>query len=767
MANVEHRRPGSALGTGASGTPDPRIGAVRVALWLIAAVLAVRQVAVVLRTPKGERLTDLETWIGPNGVLHVNGSLYDADKFTGTPFAGLALKPLASSAENALGWAWTFGTLGLVVVLGLVAARALPQPVSRRTSLLAAPVAICLLMLSLPVRNTLHLGQTSIIPVLLVLLGCFAVRGERAPGILIGLAAALQPTVLLFAPLLWFTGRRKAAGTAGATFAAATAVAWAAMPHDSSTYWVHHLAGAGLGANPDAGANQSLHGALLRLGLEGPLEIGAFLALGAAVAVVGLRRAITYARDGQLLLAVALTGCVAVAVSPTSWQHQLLWLLLAVVGRVGKRASDRYVWPIAIVLVMTLPSKMMLPNMSALDPVRDNVVLIAALASALFVPFLSRTAPEYRKPIPTSYADPVPARWKWVPLFPFWRRVLTRPNLLLELLLIRVGYSAYQQTRLAATGGTISGGRERAETHGEQIHSIEQFLRIDIEHWFNHLTARTPWMESFFNFYYTSFHFVVPLSVLAILYLRRPAQYRWARSALGFATILALVGFWGYPLAPPRLMEDLNFIDTIHGPQDFSQPDYGTLTKLTNQYAAMPSLHFGWSLWCGLTIAILAPKWWMKALGLLHPLFTVCAIVGTGNHWVLDAVGGAAVVGAGFGLTYLLQGPRVKEALRVGTGVRPALAAAPGAAGARGAAGAAGAAGASPGKEPAAVKGGTGPEKALTPEKLLPTSEKQQAPPPGKAGKAAPGKARETSPDAPDAPPVSKPKGAAGDRTPS
>ncbi|QCX76307.1 Polyprenol-phosphate-mannose-dependent alpha-(1-2)-phosphatidylinositol mannoside mannosyltransferase [Streptomyces sp. YIM 121038] len=667
VANVEHRGPGSALGAGTSGPPKARIEAIRVALWLIAAVLAVRQAAVVLRTPKGERLTDLETWIGPNGVLHVKGSLYDADKFTGTPFAGLVLKPFASSAEQALGWAWTFGTLGLVVALGIVAARALPQPVSRRASLLAAPVAICLLMLSLPVRNTLHLGQTSIIPVLLVLLGCFAARGERASGILVGVAAALQPAVLLFAPLLWFTGRRKATASLGLTFAGLTAVAWAALPHDSTTYWVHHLAGAGLGANPAANANQSLHGALLRFGLQGPLEIGLFLALGAAVAFLGLRRAVRYAKDGQLLLAVALTGCVAVAVSPTSWQHQLLWLLLAVVGRVGKRASDRYVWPIAIVLVMTLPSKMMLPNMSVLDPLRDNVVLLAALASALIVPFLSRTAPEYQKPIPTSYADPVPARWKWVPLFPFWRRVLTRPNLLLELLLIRVGYSAYQQTRLAATGGTISGGRERAEAHGEQIHSIEQFLHIDIEHWFNHLTARTPWMESFFNFYYTSFHFVVPLSVLAILYLRRPAQYRWARSALGFATLLALVGFWGYPLAPPRLMEDLGFIDTIHGPQDFSQPDYGTLTKLTNQYAAMPSLHFGWSLWCGLTIAILAPKWWMKALGLLHPFFTVCAIVGTGNHWVLDAVGGAAVVGAGFGLTYLLQGPRVKEVLKLGS----------------------------------------------------------------------------------------------------
>jgi hypothetical protein len=98
----------------------------------------------------------------------------------------------------------------------------------------------------------------------------------------------------------------------------------------------------------------------------------------------------------------------------------------------------------------------------------------------------------------------------------------------------------------------------------------------------------------------------------------------------------------------------------VHGAQDFSKPDYGTLTALTNQYAAMPSLHFGWSLWCGLVIAIVAPKWWMKALGLLHPFFTVSAIVATGNHWVLDAVGGAAVVLAGFGLSYVFMGPRAR-----------------------------------------------------------------------------------------------------------
>ncbi|MFD4555853.1 bifunctional glycosyltransferase 87/phosphatase PAP2 family protein [Streptomyces sp. NPDC058469] len=680
MANVEHSgRPAGAagaFGSSAAQTARARLRVARLGLWLVAAVLAVRQVAVVLSTPQGERLTDLETWVGPQGVLHVKGSLYDSTQFTGTPFGGLVLKPLTRAAEQALGWGWTFGTLLLVVALGLVVARALPQPVTRRSSLLAAPVAISLLMLSLPVRNTLWLGQTSIIPVLLVLLGCFTVRGERASGVLIGLAAALQPTVLLFAPLLWFTGRRRAAVASVLTFAASVAITWAAMPHDSYTYWVHHMAGAGLGGAADGLGNQSLHGALLRLDLTGPLEIGVFLALGAAVTYLGLRRAVRYARDGQLLLAVAVTGCAAIAVSPTTWQHQLLWVLLAVVGRVGKRASDRYVWPVAVVLVVTLPAKMMLPNMASLYPLRDNVVLLAALAAATAVPFLSRTSEYYRRPIPTEYAEPVPTRWKHVPLLPFLRRVLTRPNLLLELLLIRVTYAAYQKVRLAATGGTNAGGRATAEHHGHEILSIERFLHIDIEHAVNHWVVKVEFLRDFFNFYYESFHFVVPLTVMAVLYWRRPVDYRWARSALGFATLLALVGFWLYPLAPPRLLPGLGIIDTVHGVQDFSKPDYGTLTALTNQYAAMPSLHFGWSLWCGVVIFALAPKWWMKALGLLHPFFTVSAIVATGNHWVLDAAGGAAVVAAGFGLAYVFQGPRARslrpEPLEINTELEPA-----------------------------------------------------------------------------------------------
>jgi hypothetical protein len=141
VADTVNTGSGGGWADGRSGGLTSRAGAALAGLWLLAAVLAVRQAAAVLRLPPEQRLTDLDDWLGPNGVLHVRGSLYDTGSFTGTPFSGLVLKPLTRAAERGLGVAWTFGTLLLVIGVALIAARSLPGPVSRRTALLAAPVA--------------------------------------------------------------------------------------------------------------------------------------------------------------------------------------------------------------------------------------------------------------------------------------------------------------------------------------------------------------------------------------------------------------------------------------------------------------------------------------------------------------------------------------------------------------------------------------------------------------------------------------------------
>ncbi|MGX9226867.1 glycosyltransferase family 87 protein [Streptomyces albus] len=152
--------------------------------------------------------------------------------------------------------------------------------------------------------------------------------GARTSGLLIGIACALQPATLLFLPLLWFTGRRRAAVAGAGTFLVCTLATWAVMPDDSWTYWIHHLAGTGLGDPADATANQSLHGVLLRAGLRGPAEVVLLVVLVAGIGWLALRRAVRYARDGQWLLAAAITGCAVVLASPAAWQHQQLWVLL-------------------------------------------------------------------------------------------------------------------------------------------------------------------------------------------------------------------------------------------------------------------------------------------------------------------------------------------------------------------------------------------------------------------------------------------------------
>ncbi|UGQ08977.1 phosphatase PAP2 family protein [Yinghuangia sp. ASG 101] len=632
-----------------------RIPLAPAALWLLAGLLAIRQAAHTLTLPPGRRLADLETWLGTDGVLQLPGSLYDGEThgrpFSGTPFAGLVLRPLSNAAEQTLGVVWTIATLLIVAAVGVVVARSITATSSRRARVLAAPVLISLMVVSLPVRGNLSLGQLSLLPVLLVLPACLAREPGRGAGISAGVAMALQPVMLLFAPFLWFTRRRDTALTSVGTFAAGTALAWAALPQDSLTYWVHHVAGAGLGGMPDALSNQSLHGLLLRSGLQGPAEYAVLAVVAVPLVWFGLRRAVAYSLDNQAVLGTALTGCIIVAVSPVSWQHQQLWILLAAVGRLGTVRADRLVWPLVVAAVMVFRSEQLLPgNLQAARTIADNAPLLLALLAAVAMPFLVRESPHWEaRPPELAAAGRAPGRR--IPVLPDGLRVLSRPNLVLELILIRVGYSFYSFIR-----ASVPDQRTVAEEHGRQVIGIERFLHIDMEHALNHFTARTEWVKAFSGFFYETFHFLVPLSLLAWLYISRPAQYRSARTVLCVATATGLIGFWLYPLAPPRLMPGHDYIDTVHGPQDLANPDFGALTEVSNQYAAMPSLHVGWSLWCGLVILFMAPKVWMKVLGVAYPLTTTFVVMATANHYILDAVGGAAVISVGLGVQYALTG---------------------------------------------------------------------------------------------------------------
>jgi hypothetical protein len=146
------------------------------------------------------------------------------------------------------------------------------------------------------------------------------------------------------------------------------------------------------------------------------------------------------------------------------------------------------------------------------------------------------------------------------------------------------------------------------------------------------------------NLYYAAVHFTATAAFLAWLYIRRPGHYLWARRVLALVTGGALVLHLVFPLAPPRMLDVTHLVDTG---QAYGPTVYGATPEtdsMANQFAAMPSLHFGWALMLAIgLIAATRSRW--RPLWLLHPLVTLVVIVGTANHYWLDAIVATALLG--------------------------------------------------------------------------------------------------------------------------
>ncbi|MFF1295226.1 MULTISPECIES: phosphatase PAP2 family protein [unclassified Streptomyces] len=235
----------------------------------------------------------------------------------------------------------------------------------------------------------------------------------------------------------------------------------------------------------------------------------------------------------------------------------------------------------------------------------------------------------------------------------FLRRLRTprRPRLWFEILLIAVSYWTYSLIRNA-----VPEQRAEALRNADWIWRVEHDLGIAIEESVNHAVNSVTWLIVGMNYYYATLHFVVTLGVLVWLFRSHPGRYAATRTALFATTLVALVGYYLYPLAPPRLMNGGDFIDTVMVHQTWGSMASGDLKNMSNQYAAMPSMHIGWSLWSGLTIFALASVPWVRVLGLLYPTATLVVIVATANHFWLDAVGGMLCLAFGFTVARLWYG---------------------------------------------------------------------------------------------------------------
>ncbi|ATW52592.1 phosphatase PAP2 family protein [Streptomyces peucetius] len=227
-----------------------------------------------------------------------------------------------------------------------------------------------------------------------------------------------------------------------------------------------------------------------------------------------------------------------------------------------------------------------------------------------------------------------------------------RPRWWPELLLIAVVYAAYSGGRLLARGDVST-----AVDHGLSILRAEKALLLNAEHPLNRLFTDVPALGIPADFVYASLHYLVTPAVLVWLFRRRPLRYRAARTWLMVSTLLGLVGFTLMPTCPPRLLDaGHGFVDTMA--QYSSYGWWGTeasaprgLGGMTNQYAAMPSLHVGWALWCGLMLWRHGRTPLLRTLAVVYPLLTTVVVMGTANHYFLDAVAGAAVMGVGALLT--------------------------------------------------------------------------------------------------------------------
>ena len=203
---------------------------------------------------------------------------------------------------------------------------------------------------------------------------------------------------------------------------------------------------------------------------------------------------------------------------------------------------------------------------------------------------------------------------------------------LVELLLWLSLYPAY----LAVRGTSISDG-ETATAHASDLVGIERALALFHEATLQHALS---FASSFFSTYYMLGFGPLIATVLVWLGLRDRPRYRELRTLLFLSLAFAVVLYVAYPTAPPRLVPGLGVTDTV----GLSGHDTGSFAGIRfNPYAAMPSMHVGWSLLVGIVGFRAARRWALRAFFALHPLLMAVTVTVTGNHYFVDSAAGAAI----------------------------------------------------------------------------------------------------------------------------
>jgi hypothetical protein len=220
---------------------------------------------------------------------------------------------------------------------------------------------------------------------------------------------------------------------------------------------------------------------------------------------------------------------------------------------------------------------------------------------------------------------------------------------------IAVFYGLYSGAR--DIHGSKPGAVATARANALDIVRAEQWLHVFYEQRVQAFFLHSRDFIGFLDDYYGTVHFVAVAVVLIVLFRWFPERYSLWRNTLAIATLLALVCFSVYPVMPPRLLPaSYHFVDTLQVIGGIWNFKSGPVNSVSNQYAAMPSLHTAWSLWCALALRPLIRPRWGKVAIFAYPLLTILCIVVTGNHYFADAAGGALDVAVSYAMARLLTG---------------------------------------------------------------------------------------------------------------
>jgi hypothetical protein len=223
------------------------------------------------------------------------------------------------------------------------------------------------------------------------------------------------------------------------------------------------------------------------------------------------------------------------------------------------------------------------------------------------------------------------------------------PDFLLQLGLFALVDVLYEASRTFAEGNLAE-----AFVHARDVVSVEKtmgiFTEMDVQRW----ALSKPWVLDIANLTYFHAHFAVTTLFMFWLYLRRNHHYYFVRNIVFSAMALALIGYTLFPTAPPRMLTDLGFIDTLEKTADVNF-NSGFIINFSNPFAAVPSVHTCFSLIIGVSCFFLVRTTAVRITWLFYPCLIVFSIVATANHFWLDAILGALLAGVALGVAWTIE----------------------------------------------------------------------------------------------------------------